>query len=465
MASRAATIPPEWATQFRVLGGLAGPLIIVHLGQQTMGLVDTALAGRIDQVALAATGLGNTVFMLGVIFGVGLVMGVDPLASQAFGAGNRTRARQAARHGIYAALIISLPIAAAIAAMAGLLEYAGISHDLAAETRSYIWGRLGSIAFFLITMAQRSYLQADHRVRPIVLAAVAANIFNFAADWTLVFGDAGLLRLGLPEIGLPSFGVMGIGWATTVATLTQAVVLGLAWRATDSLDQRTAPDAFDPRLLRFVFRVGAPIGAQLLAELGIFGLVGVLAGTLGSAAMAAHQVALMYAAFTFMVPLAIAAATSVEVGRAIGRRDAAGTRRAGLAGLIFAGLVGSLTATLMWVFPRPLASLLTDQSEVIPLAAQLIAIAGIFQVFDCVQAVSSGALRGAGLARWALAGNLVAYWVAAFPIAVWLGFVRAWGTHGLWWGLTGGLAVAAVILTAKFLQVSAKPIAAIDSSG
>ena len=440
---------------------LSVPLITVNLGQQLMGVVDTALAGRVDELSLAATGLGNTIFMLGAVMGIGLVMGVDPLISQALGANRFGAARRTMWQGIYAGLLATLPLVLFMLFLGQMLEVIGIGPALASHTRLYVAGRLLSIVPVLILMSQRSYLQSAHLTRPIVYSMLVANLFNFVADWVLIFGDAGLESVGLTPLGIPAYGVAGIGAATTVACTMQALFMAAAILRIPSGSGGGSIHAPDWERLTQVFRVGVPVGFQLLSELGVFAAVSILAGTMGTTAMAAHQVAIMLAATAFMVPLAIGAATSVQVGRAIGRRDHRETRRAGLAGIGLGATFMLMTASLMWIFPDRLTGAISGQAAVVEVAAQLVLIAGAFQVFDGIQAVASGALRGAGMTRWAMAANIIAYWVIGFPVSLILGFWLDMGPQGLWWGLTVGLAVAAVALTLKFESVSRRPIEAL----
>jgi MATE family multidrug resistance protein len=166
-----------------------------------------------------------------------------------------------------------------------------------------------------------------------VASTLIANVFNFVADWVLIFGDAGLTPLGLSEMEIRAYGVLGIGWATTLGVVVQLLVVALALRSMAPGMGEEPLRAIEPHMLRRIFAIGVPIALQMLAEIGIFSLVAVLAGTMGSVPMAAHQVALMLAASTFMVPLAVGTATSVQVGRAIGRMDVHGTRRSGLTGI------------------------------------------------------------------------------------------------------------------------------------
>lgn len=190
-------------------------------------------------------------------------------------------------------------------------------------------------------------------------------------------------------------------------------------------------------------------------------LAGLLAGRMGAREMASHQVAIALASFAFMVPLGIGAATSVQVGRAVGRGDVEDTHHSGLLGLGLGGGFMLGTALVMWFFPSALARILSSDPEVVAAASLVIRVAAAFQIFDGIQAVASGALRGTGSTRWAMAANLVAYWLVALPVAYVLGFGKRLGVTGLWWGLTAGLAVAAVTLTAKFVRISRRPIAAL----
>ncbi|HSR67745.1 MAG TPA: MATE family efflux transporter [Acidobacteriota bacterium] len=451
-------------SELKPLVRLALPLIVINLGYQCMSLVDTALAGRIDELSLAAVGLGSTVFFLGAVFGIGVSAGVDPLASQALGGGRFRDARKAMWHGIYGGLLIVLPVAAFILALAYSLEWMGVEPQLAAHTRRYIWGRMPSLPPLFTLMAVRAYLQASHYPRPIVVATLTANVFNLTANWLLIWGDEGLTYLGLPAMGLPPLGVVGIGLATAVATFSQLLILIKPLSSLDPGPGEGSVSAFRARRLRRHFSIGLPIGFQLMAEMGIFAAVGILAGTLGTLPMAAHQIALQLAAFTFMLPLSLGEATSVQVGRAIGRGDTPAARWAGLCGILLGGGVMLMAAIFMWTLPQAFARIVSSQQEVIELASGLIIVAGFFQIFDGIQAVSSGCLRGAGMTRWAMLANVFCYWIIGFPAAFLMALPLGWGAPGLWWGLTVGLGMAAVILSIKFAWVSRRPIAALETA-
>lgn len=444
---------------------LALPVIFVNLANQTMGLVDTVMAGGIDALALAAVGLGGTVFFSGATLGMGIGMGVDPLTSQAFGAGRARDARRTLWQGLYAAALATAPVTGIVLALAYALEPMGVEPELARVARRYILVRLPSLLPLFSFVALRAYLQAAKFTRPIVVSVIVANGLHLVLAWAFIHGDAGLARLGLPAIGLPALGVGGLALSTNLALAFQIVWVSFAVRAIEPGAGEGSLRAPHAATIRRIFALGAPLGLQLLAECGIFATVGVLMARIGRLPMAGHQVALALASFTFMVPLGVAAATSVQVGRAIGRGDPAATRRAGIAGIGLGAAFMTVTALVLASVPETLAGWMSADPQVIASAATLIRIAGVFQIFDGIQVAASGALRGAGLTGWSLAANLVAYWLVALPVATGLGFGLGQGPAGLWWGLVIGLAVAAGALTGKFLRVSRRPIAALAAQG
>ncbi len=427
---------------------LAAPLMLVNVGNKLMGTVDTILAGQLGSVAIGAVGMGADMFFTGSIIAFGILVGIDPLVAQAFGAGRARRARRTMWHGVYVAVMLCVPLTFGVLGLAHSLEKFGVDGELASQTRVYVYGRLPSLLPLLAFVAGRTYLQAAQVTRPIVIAMVVANVFNLGAALAL----------------MPRFGVAGLAWAASMATCLELVVLVVALRRLDPGAGEEPLRALDARLLRTLFAVGLPLGFQYLAEIGIFVLAGVLMAGFSATAAAAHHVAIALASLTFMVPMALAAATSVRVGRAIGAGDAAAMRRAGLVGIQVGAAFMLACGVVMMVAAEPLARLWTTDASVLPLATVLIRIAATFQIFDGIQVVAQGALRGAGMTRWSLAVCLVAYWLVALPAALVLAYGLKLGPTGLWWGLTIGLAAASVALTARFVQVSRRPIAALEPS-
>ncbi len=452
---RTATARAEVAALFR----LAGPLALASGGQAVMGVVDTAVCGRAGADTLAGAGLGNALFFTAAVLGMGLMMGLDPLVSQAVGAGDPRRARrwlwQGAWLSLGAGLLLSLPMALAPLA----LEPLGIGHEVARQAGGFLLARLPSLPALLFFVAARAYLQGHGRTRALVISVVAGNVVNFLGDLLFVFGGAGLPAWSGPLRAVPALGAAGSGLSTSLTTLLQAAVLAAAAArvpVAGGAEGLRRPSAAG---FRQIGRIGLPVGLHMAAEVGIFALVGFLAGRLGAAPLAAHQLAIAYASLTFTVAVGVGSAGSVRVGWAIGAGDAAAARRAGLTAFGAGAAVMALPALAFLLAPRALARAMTDDPRVIQAAAPLLLVAAAFQICDGVQGVGAGVLRGAGDTRFTFAANMVGHWLVGLPVAVVLGLLLGQGVTGLWWGLCAGLSAVAVALLARFLRLSSRAIA------
>jgi len=266
---------------------------------------------------------------------------------------------------------------------------------------------------------------------------------------------AGPLRL------VPAMGPAGSGLATSLCSVVQAAVL---IAAAARLREREAP-LRSPRWhdLAAAARIGIPVGLQMGAEVGVFAVVGVLAGRLGSMSIAAHQIAISLASFTFCAALGVGNAASVRVGWAIGARDRAAVRRAGLVAFITGASIMSIAALSFWLIPKQLALLLSDRSDVIAASVPLLAVAAVFQISDGIQGVGAGVLRGAGDTKFAFLANLIGHYAIGLPIAVVLGLHWGRGVIGLWWGLCAGLTAVALALLLRFLHLSSREILPLEA--
>ncbi len=374
------------------------------------------------------------------------MLGSDPLLSQAIGAGEGARYEAVKRATLRLAAWMTIPLTLVVASLIWLLPAMGVDSATAHQTARFLAGRLPAVWPFLVFSTLRGTLQARGVTRPIVVASIAANVMNFIGNSVLIFGDAALVRLHLPGIGLPALGVFGSGIASSLAGLAMMLVLWVA-------DRRLAhpPGGGDANVTAAtVLRVGFPIGLTLLAEVGAFASVGVLAARIGPHAAAGHQVAITLASATFIVTLGIGAATTVRVGQAVGRGDIAAARLTGFVGLVASTVFMSLSASAFLAFAPILAGLLTDRPEVLAASIPLVHIAAVFQIFDGAQAVGSGALRGIGDTHFIQRANVAGYYAVGLPIALVLAFGFGLAERGLWWGLTAGLVVVAIALFARF---------------
>lgn len=432
---------------------LALPITIAQLGLVSMGLVDTAILGRVSVDHLAGASMGRAIVFALNSVGIGIAAAVEPLASQALGAGERGRAWSAKRTTLRACALLWLPTALVAVALTYLLGPLGVEPKLSSLAREYVYGNIPGLFAFHAFLAGRNFLQAHGRTRPFLIAAVVANIVNAIVSVVLVGGDAFLAQIGLPAMGLPSLGAFGAGLGTSIASFVLAGIVLFAARK----ERPSERELGEPVEMRRVLGLGLPVGLQIMAESGVFTLVALIAGALGPRTASAHQIAIGLASFTFMAALGVSSATSVRVGRAIGAGES--PRIPGLLGMGLGGAVMMVGALAFALFPHWLAGLFTDDPEVIATGATLLRIASIFQLADGVQTVGAGALRGAGDVRFSFLANVAAYWLVALPLALLLGFGFDLGAEGFWWGLTAGVLTIAFLLPSRFLRIAKTRIA------
>lgn len=436
--------------ELRELFRLALPLAAAQAGTQLMGLVDVAVLGRLGASELAGAGMANAVFFAVSVFGIGMMLGIDPLVAQAVGAGDHARARHVLWQGIWLSIAVTAILTVVLLAGAAALPLVGAAPEIVGHARAFLLVRTASLLPFLMFFVIRAYLQAHHVTRPMVVAVVVANIFNFALDLVFVFGIEGWV---------PAMGVAGAPLATVICTILELAIVAAAARKMDTAKNVVRRPARATILQ--AARVGTPIGLHMGAEVGIFALVALLAGRLGTLHLAAHQLVIGMAAFTFTVAVGVASAGSVRVGNAIGARNAEATRVAGKATFLGGFAVMCVAALTFALFPGALARIFTNQASVIAAAIPLMMVAAVFQLSDGIQAVGAGVLRGAGDTKYTFYANLVGHWLIGFPLALWLGFSRGLGIVGLWWGLCVGLTVVAVLLFVRFERLSRSAIAPI----
>jgi MATE family multidrug resistance protein len=423
--------------ELRSVFALALPVAAVQVGMMSMGVVDTIMVGHYAARDLAAVALGNLYFFSCVVFPMGLLMALDPLISQAVGAGDRAAVGRSLQRGLGLAILLGIPVALLLAPGDPLFRLLNQPGEVAPVAAAYARAAIPGVFPFLGFVVFRQTLQAMGRVAPIVLTILGANVLNFLFNWILIYG-----RLGFPEMG-----AVGSGWSSSLSRWIMFLgLLVLSWPLLRGYLLPFRRDAFFLKPLLRMMRLGSPIGMQMTLEYGAFGATGILMGWLGTVPMAGHQVAMNLSSLTFMVPLGISQAASVMVGQGVGREDPPGARRAAGAGLILGVLFMSFTALMFLFFPGPLARIYTEEHAVLALAITLLPLAGIFQIFDGLQVVASGVLRGVGDTRTPMLLNLLGFWCIGMPVGIWMCFKEGLGPVGLWWGFVVGLAAVSILL-------------------
>lgn len=443
-----------WRTELTDTVRLATPIALTQLGQISMMTTDLMLLGRLGAEVVAAAALAHTVLFAAFTLGMGLVAAVAPLAAQAFGARDPRNVRRSLRVGMWACVLAGLPLTVLQLWGTDILEALGQTPENAALAGRYLLGLGWCLIPAWVFMAIRGFMGAVNRPEPALWITLVAIPANLVLAWALIYG----------ELGLPRLDLLGAGIATTIVNIAMCAaalvvcmtrrpfkkyhVLGRFWR-------------FDAPLFRKLLVVGLPISGSYLLEFGVFAAAALLMGTISTTALAAHQIALQIAAVLFMVPFGISIAATVRVGHAVGRRDAAASRRAGFAALalgvafmvLMTGVVAMARDHLPVLF---LGSRTAETAATFELTATLLLVGTFFFVADGLQTVAAGALRGLNDTRLPLLFATISFWVIGFTACWWFGFGLALGAVGVWIGLTIGIVVYAVLLVSRFHVLTAR---------
>lgn len=435
---------------------LAVPVVMAELGWMAMGVVDTLMVGPLGPEAISAVGVGASMHIAFAIFGMGVLLGLDTLVSQAFGARDIRDCHRWLFDGLTLAALMTLPIMAVCGVLAYSIPSLGFHAAVAPPLQSYFTILIWSTPFLLAYAACRRYLQGMHLATPVMFALISANVLNAVMDWALIYG----------HLGLPRLGVAGAAWATLGSRIYMlaALVVAIWWSTFAKASAKTTADEtvdqtdgerhrefwptswFDPARLRRLLTLGLPAASQMLAEVGVFALATALAGTLDPISGASHQIALNLAGIAFMIPLGVGSAGAVRVGHAVGAGDPGRASAAGWTAIML-GVAFMLSSGALFVaIPRTLIGLFTTDPAVLSVGTSLLYLAAVFQLFDGIQGVITGTLRGLGDTRTPMLVNLAAHWLLGLPVSYTLCFIVGWGVWGLWVGLSLGLIVTGVIL-------------------
>ncbi|MEG3171144.1 MATE family efflux transporter [Sphingomonas sp. ZB1N12] len=445
------TPPRPWPTEFAATLKLAWPLVATNLAQALVGATDVAMLGRLGSDTLAAATLGLNLYLVFLIFGMGLTTAAVPMIARERGA--RPHAvrdiRRTVRQTIWVAATLCIPswivLWNAEAILVHLLDQdPALAHEAARFVRAVMWGMLPSLCFLVL----RAFVAALEKPAWSLVVMVGLLVVNAGLNWLLIFGHAGLPALGLLGSGMASSIANGLSFVAMASVIVYVRpfrryhLLGRFWRA-------------DWPRYRAVWKLGLPIAITLGFESTVFIAAVFLMGLLGTVPLAAHAIAIQIASVTFMVPLGIAQAATIRVGLASGRGDRAGIGRAGWAAFAIGEGFMVLTAALLVLAPQLLIGIILDvdapaNAPVVTLAISLLAVAAIFQVVDGAQVIGAGMLRGLGDTTVPMIFAAVGYWGIGIGVGAWLAFARGWGGVGIWTGLATGLAVVSVLMMARW---------------
>lgn len=436
-----------WTHELGELWRLAWPMILAQLGFMTMGLVDTLMVGHVGQLALAGVSLGNLWSFAFIIFGMGLLRGLDPYFAQAHGAGDRRSVEIVLGRALVMATLAALPITAVHAlAGPGLLEL-GQPEQAASVAASYCMRTGFSVLPMMLFLTISQLFQNLGKPRSPMIVVAMGNVINLALNGVLVFG--------VEALGIQGMGAMGTAWATLSVRWAMLILLVIVgWPLLSPYMPRDLSPILAWRAQLKMWTQVLPVGFQSALESWAFTAMGLMVGVFGERALAAHSIALNLASLSFMVVLGLSGAAAARVGHLLGAGKP--WRRAGWLAVGMSVAWMSCSATVFLTQSTRLASLFTHEQAVIAMAATLLPVAASFQLFDGVQAVAFGVLRGAGDTRWPALANILGYWLLGLPLAYFVGVHQGRGPVVIWQCVALALVVVSVTLLIRLRVIMAR---------
>ena len=441
----------SFSSELRTIVRLSTPVVLAQLGLMMTNVVDTLMVGHLGVTELAACALGNMWQWTFMSFGFGLVMGIDPLVSQAHGSGDGNGVALAYQRGVVLALLVSIPICVAMAFTGEGLLLLGQDPKASALAAEYNLWKIPTVPCFLLYTALKQYLQGRTIMTPATWVMWLGNIAHVIVNYVLIFG----------HFGAPALGLQGAAIANSSTTFLLAVGLAVWARGFGLYAGAKRPwdrESVSPRAILRVARLGLPVGGQVWLEGTAFSIAALMAGWLGTAAVASHQIVLSLAALAFMVPIGVSQSAAARVGNLVGMGDHAGMRHAALASLALGIGVMTFSAFVFVVFRAELPRLFTTDSAVIALSATILPVAAAFQISDGAQGVAGGVLRGLGRPDATAVVHLFGFYAIALPAAYFFGIRGGAGLFGVWVALAAGLTVVAALLLVWVARTIRRPL-------
>jgi len=431
---------------------LAIPVSIGQIGHIMMGVVDSLMVGRVGTVPLAAAALVNGLFFLVLVLGIGMTMAITPLVAIAKGEKNDDECGMILRQALLVNIVFALLLFLLIFFGADFIQYMNQPPEVVAQASSYMKILAFSAIPFLLFQVYRQFLEGISAVKPPMVIAVAANIFNAFSNWILIFGNLGFNAMGLQGAGISTF-------LTRTLMAVILVYYVIASPKFKSYDPTLRYKMINKKVIKRVISIGLPSGLQYFLEVGAFAFSAIMIGWLGAVPLAAHQIAINLASVTYMIILGIAAAGTIRVGTALGKKSKSEVRLAGFTTIGLAITVMFCFAIIFIAFRHFLPTLYVDELPVIKLASSLLIVAALFQLFDGTQATAVGVLRGLTDVKIPLIISFGAYWIIGVPISYIFAFSLGFGAVGVWLGFLAGLSSVAISLTFRFNHLSKRELA------
>ncbi len=431
-------------SEFSHLVKLAWPVMLSQLGHVSVGVADSIMIGQTGTMPLAASAFANSVFVLVLVFGIGVSYGLTPLVAKSDGEQNHSAIQNYFRHGLVVNTVFGLALFALLLALWFALPFMKQNSEVLRLASPYFLILSAGILPFMIFMTFKQFAEGMSDTKTAMAITLSANLLNIFLNYLLIYG----------KFGFPAMGLMGAGYATLASRVAMVVAMYLYIINRKRFAPYRIRNPFQNlnlNTMKRILQIGIPSGLQYIFEVGAFALAAVIIGSLGPIPLAAHQVAISLASISYMAASGIAAAVTVRVGQELGRRNSKGVQQVGKAGFLMAG-IWMLFSGLVFVLARNwFPQLYTSDPDVIALSAHLLVIAVFFQISDGLQVVGLGALRGISDVKMPTILAFTAYWVITLPLAWWWGIELKGGVVGIWWSLAIGLTLAAAAFVWRFM--------------
>jgi len=426
---------------------LAYPVVLSQLGHIMVGVVDTAMVGQIGAVEQAAVALSNSLYVLVLVFGLGVSYGITPLVAAADSSNNSAENAELLKHSVVINTLLGILLFFILFFISPVLQLFNQKQEVVENAIPFLNVMMLGMIPLCFYSGLKQFLEGLSDTRAAMVISIFSNVVNIILNYAMIFG-----HWGFPEMGL-----MGSCWASFISRVLMALIMFLYvyyHKRYAIYLQQFSLKKISKEISKKILVIGIPSGLQWVFEVGAFSFAVIMIGWIGHKEQAAHQVALSLAAVTYMMASGLSAAASVKVGNQMGLKNSAGVRMAGFSAFFMVIFFMICTAILFLIFKNQLPVLFNNDTEVIRIASSLLVIAAFFQISDGIQVVALGALRGAKDVKIPTAITLIAYWVIGLPLSYFFAFVLGMGVSGVWYGLLLGLTAAALLLFLRFNYVS-----------
>ncbi|SFB03152.1 MATE family efflux transporter [Algoriphagus aquimarinus] len=431
---------------------LAFPVVLSQLGQVLVGVADSMMVGRMGAVPLAAASLGNSIFFVILMFGMGISMGITPLVSVAEGKGKFKRIGHLFQHGLWINIATAVLLTVVVVGLSQGLHFLNQPEEVVILTIPYLYIITASLLPFMIFQSFKQLAEGISQTKQAMYVTIFCNVVNVFLNWVLIYGN-----LGAPEMGLN-----GAGIATLISRVLMPIMMGLyvmRSKRYDVFNLQLGLGKLRFLLLNRILKIGVPTGFQYIFEVSAFSAAAIMMGWIGVNALAAHQIAINLASVSYMMVSGLSTAGMIRVSNQIGRNNFKTMREAGMMVFGMALVFMAITGLIFILMRSYLPTLYIDNNEVVAMSASLLIIAGLFQLSDGIQVAGLGVLRGMEDVQFPTVITLVAYWVIGLPLGYFLAFELGMAEKGIWYGLLIGLSITAVVLFYRFHKLSNRMIA------